>query len=69
VPPKMPADTVQMQMIRRYARILREEQALHRGPRIGARELRSKAQAAADAAGSVARSAIEAVRPPQKPTT
>jgi hypothetical protein len=44
VPPRMPADTVQMQMIRRYARILREQQAQYRGPRIGARERRVKDQ-------------------------
>ncbi|MCW2968719.1 MAG: hypothetical protein JWM71_2491, partial [Solirubrobacteraceae bacterium] len=49
-------DTVQMQMIRRYARVLREQQAQFRGPRIGARELRA-ARGAGKAARGVAESA------------
>lgn len=36
----MAGETVQMQMIRRYARLLREAQAEYRGPRVGARERR-----------------------------
>lgn len=55
----MPADTVQMQLIRRYARILREQQAKSVGPRIGARERRL----AKDAASA----AIAAVKPPERP--
>jgi hypothetical protein len=58
-------DTVQMQMIRRYARILREQQAQLRGPRIGARELRAArgaSKAAREVAESAARTAIRTVR-------
>ena len=36
----MPTDTVQLQLIRRYSRLLREQQARSRGPRIGAKERR-----------------------------
>jgi hypothetical protein len=38
------ADTVQMQMIRRYSRLLREQQAKSRGPRIGAKDRRRAAR-------------------------
>ena len=61
----MRGDTVQMQMIRRYARVLREKQSEFRGPRIGAREVRmarEAAQTARDAAESTVRGAVGAVR-------
>lgn len=61
-----------MQMVRRYARILREQQAHYRGPRIGARErrfARDTAQAVGDAAGGAAQRALEAVKPPKSPAT
>lgn len=62
----MPVDSVQMQMVRRYARILREQQASYRGPRIGAKERRiakNTAGAVGGAAGSAARRALSAVKP------
>ena len=37
----------QLELIQRYARILRQQTALHRGPRIGARERRLAREAAA----------------------
>lgn len=58
----MPVDSVQMQMVRRYARILREQQANYRGPRIGAKERRF-AKDTAQAAGTAAKRAISAVKP------
>jgi len=57
---QMPVDSVQLQMVRRYARILREQQAQYRGPRIGARERR--------AAKEAVRSAVDAVKPTKQPT-
>ena len=60
------SDTVQMQLIRRYARLLREQQAHFRGPRIGAREVRLAREAggaARGAARSAARTALSTVRP------
>jgi len=63
----MPADNTQIQMIRRYSRILREQQALHRGPRIGARERRSARETARQVAESATRRALDAVRPPSPP--
>ena len=66
MPRHMPVDSVQMQMVRRYARILREQQAQYRGPRIGAREARlarTTAQAVGEAAGSAAKRAISVVKP------
>jgi hypothetical protein len=45
----MPSDTVQMQLIRRYARVLREQHARNRGPRIGAKERREAREAAVQA--------------------
>lgn len=66
MPEHMPADTVQMQLVRRYSRILREKQAEYRGPRIGARERKVAQQAAQQArtvAQPAARTAIDAVRP------
>jgi hypothetical protein len=61
----MMGDTVQMQMIRRYARILREQQPPIRGRRIGARErrlARERVVAARDAADSTVRGALHAIR-------
>jgi hypothetical protein len=43
----MATETVQLQLIRRYARLLREQQARARGPKIGARERRLKQEAVA----------------------
>lgn len=66
MPRQMPVDSVQMQMVRRYARILREQQAQYRGPRIGAREARfarGTAQAVGGAAGSAAKRALGVVKP------
>jgi hypothetical protein len=53
VPRQMPVDSVQMQMIRRYARILREQQARSQGPRIGAKERRIAKEAVKSAVGAV----------------
>ena len=67
----MMGDTVQMQMIRRYARILREQQPQLRPPRIGARErrlAREGAAAAQAAASATVRPAMDAVRPGRTPT-
>ena len=58
MPRQMPVDSVQMQMIRRYARILREQQARNNGPRIGARERRI--------AKDAAKAAVAAVKPPER---
>jgi hypothetical protein len=72
VPRHMPVDSVQMQLIRRYARILREQQSSHRGPRIGAKDRRTAretAQAVGDAAGDAAQRAIRAVKQPESPAT
>jgi hypothetical protein len=60
VPREMPVDSVQLQMVRRYARILREQQAQYRGPRIGASE-RAKAREAV-------KSAVNAVKPTKSAT-
>jgi len=68
----MPVDSVQMQMVRRYARILRQQQAQYRGARIGARERRlamDTAQAVGEAAGGAAQRALQAVKPPGSPAT
>lgn len=52
----------QLEMIRRYSRILRQEAAQYRGSRIGARERRVARETAA-------RAALEIVRPTKtKPT-
>lgn len=59
---QMPADTVQMQMIRRYARILREQHARARGPRIGAKERR---EARDQATGAMADAVGEVAAPPR----
>jgi hypothetical protein len=67
VPSDTMGDTVQMQLIRRYARLLREQQAQYRGPRIGAREMRLARSAGAAArvvAQSAARNALDTMRPP-----
>jgi hypothetical protein len=48
-----------MQMIRRYARILREQQARNGGPRIGAKERRLAKEAA--------HAVVSAVKTPEKP--
>lgn len=76
MPQQMPVDSVQMQMVWRYARILREQQAQYRGPRIGARDRRSArdaaketAQAVGEVAGTAAQRAISAVKPPGSPAT
>lgn len=53
----MPADTVQMNLIRRYARALREQQSGLRGPRIGAREERRAARR--EAAEQAAQAAVQ----------
>jgi hypothetical protein len=61
----MRGDTVQMQMIRRYARILREQQPTLRASRIGARERRLAREGAALATGvasTTLRTAMDAVR-------
>jgi hypothetical protein len=59
-----------MQLVRRYTRILREKQAEYRGPRIGARERRMKAGAAArEVAQDAAQAALTAVKPPDAPAT
>jgi hypothetical protein len=55
------SDTVQMKLIRRYARLLREQQAELRGPSIGARERRA-ARRAAEAARDVAQAAVRSTR-------
>ena len=57
----MPVDSVQLQLVRRYARILREQQSEFRGPRIGARERR--------AAKDAVKSAVDAVTPNKKTAT
>ena len=64
LPAEMMGDTVQMQMIRRYARILREQQPQLRTPRIGARERRlaREGAAAAQNAAATVRTAMDAVR-------
>jgi hypothetical protein len=62
---QMPADTVQMQLIRRYARVLREQHAralTARGPRIGAKERR---EAREQAAGAMAEAVGEVAAPPR----
>lgn len=70
MPAEMPADSVQMQLVRRYSRILREKQAEYRGPRIGARERRATATAAArEVAHDAAQRALNAVHPPDAPAT
>lgn len=70
MPAEMPADSVQMQLVRRYSRILREKQAEYRGPRIGAKERRSTAAVTArEAAHDAAHRALGAVHPPDAPAT
>lgn len=72
MPQQMPVDSVQMQMVRRYARILREQQAQYRGPRIGAKDRRSAkdtAQAVGEVAGHAAQRAISAVKSPESRAT
>jgi hypothetical protein len=66
VPQEMPADSVQMQLVRRYSRILREKQAQYRGPRIGAKERRLAAREVAEDAAS---RALAAVQPPDAHAT
>lgn len=62
---EMPVDSVQLQLVRRYARILREQQAEFRGPRIGARERRvAKAREVAE---DTAERALGAVGRRKKP--
>lgn len=58
----MAAETVQMQLIRRYARILREQQAQHRGPRIGARARRDARETAISGLSSSAQGVADAAR-------
>lgn len=55
----MPGDSVQMQMIRRYARILREQQTRAASPRIGAKERRIAREAA--------EAVVASVKTPEKP--
>jgi hypothetical protein len=55
------SDTVQMKLIRRYARLLREQQAEFRGPRIGARERRA-ARKGAEAPRDIAHPAVRSTR-------
>jgi hypothetical protein len=70
VPQEMPADSVQMQLVRRYSRLLREKQAQYRGPRIGAKERRAAAKIAArEAAGDAAQRALATVQPPDARAT
>ncbi len=69
---QMPVESVQMQMVRRYARIMRQQQAQFRGPRIGVLERRfakDTAQAVGEVAGSAAQRALQGVRPPEAPAT
>lgn len=65
MPGEMPADSVQMQLIRRYSRVLREQASEFRGPRIGARERR---RAARDAAEQAAQRALHAVPSSERPS-
>lgn len=72
MPRHMPVDSVQMQMVRRYARILRQQQAHHRGSRFGARERRfakDAAETVGEVAGGAAQHALQAVKPPESPAT
>jgi hypothetical protein len=69
VPPEMPADSVQMQLVRRYSRLLREKQAQYRGPRIGAKERRTARESAREVAEGAAHRALGAVQPPDAPVT
>jgi hypothetical protein len=66
VPRQMPVDSVQMQLVRRYSRILREQQVAQRRPRIGAKERRT-AKETAQAVGEAAQAALSAVKPPRSP--
>lgn len=61
---QMPADSVQMQLIRRYSRILREKQGQYRGSRIGARDRRLAAEAARKTAAEAAQRVVGVVPPP-----
>lgn len=64
----MAAETVQMQLIRRYARLLREQQTRSLGPRIGARERRRERANATGGLVPAARGAAEATRDALGPT-
>ena len=57
---EMPVDSVQLQLVRRYARILREQEARYKGPRIGAKERR--------AAREAVQTAVDAVKPTKTAT-
>lgn len=57
---EMPVDSVQLQLVRRYARILREQEAKYRGPRIGAKERRVAKEAV--------KAAVDAVKPTKAAT-
>lgn len=61
MPPEMPDDSVQLQMVRRYARMMREQQAKREGQRVGAKERRATAR-------QVVETAVDAVKP-TKPAT
>jgi hypothetical protein len=62
----MPADSVQMNLIRRYARVLREQQTEFRGPRIGARAARRAARR--DATEQAAQRALQDAQSADAPT-
>ena len=68
LPEEMPADSVQMNLIRRYARALREQGPELRGPRIGAREARRAArrEAAEQAAQRAMRTAPDSAESPSR---
>lgn len=61
----MAGDTVQIEMVRRYARILREQQARHRARRNGPAGSRLRSEAVA--ARTVAESAARAAQGPAQP--
>ena len=70
MPIEMPADSVQMQLVRRYSRLLREKQAEYRGPRIGAKERRQAAkEAAREAAGGAVERVAGAIKGTDAPAT
>ena len=56
----MPDDSVQLQLVRRYARILKEQEARYKGPRIGAKERR--------VAHEAIKTAVDAVKPTKATT-
>jgi hypothetical protein len=53
VPARRSSSRHQLELIQRYSRILREQAAMYRGPRVGARERRLAREAAARATRAV----------------